>query len=412
MSNALAIAAVTTTLRSLLDRALDSDVTTKPPDEARKATTDQVNIFLYHVAPNAALRNTPLPSRAKPGETGQPPLALILYYLITAYGQNNDSTLSDLLLGQAMSVLHDHPLLDADEIRNATLSDLPDSDLHTQVERVRITLQPLSQEEMSKLWLTFQTQFRISAAYQVSVVLIESTRPTKTPLPVLGRGSQADTGVASQPDLVPPFPAITSIELPNQQFSAHLLDLLTIRGYNLDGTNVRVLLSHANPLLKIEQAVTTLITQTATEISFRLPNEPSNYPAGFYFLTVELTRPGETFKRLTNSLAFSIAPEITTAFPITVTRDLDGSVTVKLDGTPDVLPEQRAALLLGDREILSQPHTLPTTTLIFEFSNSTPAAAPDPVEYLARLRVDGVDSLLIDRTGAVPVFRNQKVRIE
>jgi hypothetical protein len=47
--------------------------------------------------------------------------------------------------------------------------------LHEQVERVRITLQPLTLEEVAKLWNVFQTPYRISVAYEVSVVLIEST---------------------------------------------------------------------------------------------------------------------------------------------------------------------------------------------------------------------------------------------
>ena len=63
-----------------------------------------------------------------------------------------------------MGVLHDHPLLGAEEINGA----LPESDLDQQVERVRITPQPMSVEEMSKLWTTFQTQYRMSAAYQAS----------------------------------------------------------------------------------------------------------------------------------------------------------------------------------------------------------------------------------------------------
>jgi hypothetical protein len=41
---------------------------------------------------------------------------------------------------------------------------------------VRVTLQPLSLEEMSRLWSTFQTQYRLSVAYEVSVVLIDSAR--------------------------------------------------------------------------------------------------------------------------------------------------------------------------------------------------------------------------------------------
>src|SRR6185503_15922813 len=102
----------------------------------------------------------------------------VLYYLLTAYSDDEDDTNAHRLLGEAMGVLHDHPLLGAAEIRNATspIADLSDSDLHEQIERVRINLQPLTFEDMSKLWTTFQTHYRVSAAYQVSVVLIESTR--------------------------------------------------------------------------------------------------------------------------------------------------------------------------------------------------------------------------------------------
>lgn len=412
MSNSLAIAAVTTTLRSLLDHALSSvDVTTKPLDKARTGTSDQVNIFLYQTTLNGALRNMPMPHQLKPGETGQPPLALNLYYLLTAYGQSDDDAFGHRLLGQAMGVLHDHPLLGADEIFDATQTDLPDSDLHLQVERVRITPQPMPLEEMSKLWTTFQTNFRISAAYQVSVVLIESTRAAKAPLPVLARGSQDDTGVAAQANLTPPFPAITSVTPPDQQSSALLGDTLTIGGYNLDGTNISVRLSH--PSLASDRILAPLGGATPSEIRVTIPNDPANLPAGFYRLAVEVTRPGDTFSRTTNQLAFSLAPEITSTLPIVVVRDVSGHVSLSLDCVPEVRPEQRAALLFGEREILSEAHPAQTGTLTFEFDNPTPAAEPDPVELFSRLRVDGVDSLLIDRTGDVPVFRtNQKVRVE
>jgi hypothetical protein len=416
MSNSLAIAAVTATLRSLLARGVDIlNVTTKPLDKARTDLTEQINIFLYQTTLNGSLRNMPTPHQVKPGETGQPPLALNLFYLITAYGDGDDDASGHQLLGRAMSTLHDHPLLGAAEILDATDTEIPGSDLHLQAERVRITPQPMPLDEMSKLWTTFQTQFRISAAYQISVVLIESTRTATTPLPVLARGSQSDKGIQSQANLIPPFPTLNSLELPDNQFSALLNDNVILRGFNLDGTNVVVHLENLNSLLNVEREITILNTQTANEVSFNIPNDPTNLPAGFYTLAVEVTRPGETFSRMTNLLVFSLAPEIT-SFPITVIRAANGDVTLTLDCIPEVRPEQRAALLLGDREILSEPHPAPppqTGTLTFEFGNPTFAEAPDPVEHFVRLRVDGVDSVLIDRTGDVPVFRNnQKVRIE
>src|SRR5512144_2889437 len=143
MSNQLAIAAVTATLRSLLVRGVGiPEVTARPLDNARRsATGNQLNLFLYQVLPDASLRNQEMPRQMKPGETGHPPLPLMLYYLLTAYSDDEDDTNSHRLLGQAMGVFHDHPLLGTAEIRNATspIAELADSDLHEQVERVRIS---------------------------------------------------------------------------------------------------------------------------------------------------------------------------------------------------------------------------------------------------------------------------------
>jgi len=164
MSNALAIAAITATLQNLLTKIPGvSHVTVKPLDTSRQGlNSNQINVFLYQIGIDAALRNQDMPHQVKPSELGQPPLPLCLYYLITAFGESDDEVKAQQLLGQAMSVLHDHPLLGADEIKNA----FPDSDLHEQIERIRITLDPLSLEELSKLWSAFQTNYRLSVVYK------------------------------------------------------------------------------------------------------------------------------------------------------------------------------------------------------------------------------------------------------
>lgn len=85
MSNSMAIAAVTATLRNLLDKALateaelaDAIVTAQPLDKARDATAtvNQLNLFLYLISPNAAWRNQDMLGRVKSGEVASPPLAL------------------------------------------------------------------------------------------------------------------------------------------------------------------------------------------------------------------------------------------------------------------------------------------------------------------------------------------------
>jgi hypothetical protein len=174
MSNPLAIAAVTASFRNLLMGVTadlpDAQVTAKPPHKARNSNENgnQLNIFLYQTALNAAWQQKKGANWSQVGKMVKPSLALNLYYLLTAYGKNDEDILSHRLLGQAMSILHNHGVFTADEIKAA----LPGNDLYEQLEQVRITPQPLSLEELSKLWNNFQTVYSISVAYQVSVVLI------------------------------------------------------------------------------------------------------------------------------------------------------------------------------------------------------------------------------------------------
>ncbi|MEZ4613451.1 MAG: DUF4255 domain-containing protein, partial [Caldilineaceae bacterium] len=130
MSNALAIAAVTAVLKDLLNNGLIQHdlsaavgtvaVTAKPPDLITTGQNEepQLNLFLYHVTPNAGWRNVGLPSRDAAGaRVANPPLALDLHYLLMAYGGADFQ--AEILLGYAMQLLHETPTLDRDAIRTA-----------------------------------------------------------------------------------------------------------------------------------------------------------------------------------------------------------------------------------------------------------------------------------------------------
>jgi len=403
MSNALAIAAVTATLEAILGQVTldanlsDTQFTAMPPDKARGTiTSNQLNLFLYQVLPNAAWRNMDVPRQVKPGETGMSPLALNLHYLMTVFGRENDNSqpFDHHLLGTAMSILYDHALLGPDEIKLA----LPGSGLDQQVDRVRITLQPLSLEDISKLWTGFATQYRLSVGYDVSVVLIDSTQPVRTPLPVLTRGPQ-DKGPSAQGNLIPPFPALDSLQPPNQQVSARLGDTLTLAGHDLDGSNFGVVFNH--PLWTTPVEVAPLSGGTSTQLTVQIPNQPAVWPAGFYTLAVAVQRPGETYRRMTNELSFSLAPSITIA-PQTAAA---GSIAYTVNCSPDVWPGQITSLLLGDQNIPGSPLGSQTATLAF-------TATLPKGDYYVRLRVDGVDSLLVNRSVTPPVFDpTQKVTV-
>jgi uncharacterized protein DUF4255 len=392
MSNRLAIAAVTATLRSLLAAGVGiSEVTARPLDTARGdgSNGDQLNLFLYQALPDAAWRNRDMPRQTKPNETGLPPLPLTLYYLLTAYSDDSNDTSAHKLLGNAMGVLHDHPLLSAAEIKNATSagSGLEDSDLHEQLERVRITLQPLTFEEISKLWTTFQTHYRTSAAYQVSLVLIESKRPSKTPLPVLKRGED-DRGVTTQPDMIPPFPALTTLELPPRRLSAQPGDIISVFGSRLAGGTARLRSLHlASPL-----PIATLAVSDA-QLDVTLDN---TLGAGFYTIAVELPSPHGTIT--SNELALAVAPVIDPPLPLARPREPNGTAVIDLSCSVAVLAEQRVTLLVGDFEVRREPPPVaPTNVFKFIINKSPDGGLPVPigVPLLARLRVDGVDSEIL-----------------
>ena len=99
MSNAQAVAAITATLQAILlnevplgsPDLVDLSVSILPLDKARGANTNnQLNLFLYMVNRNAAFANANMPRQVQSGEVAISPLPLNLYYLVTAFGRDDD----------------------------------------------------------------------------------------------------------------------------------------------------------------------------------------------------------------------------------------------------------------------------------------------------------------------------------
>ncbi len=211
MSDYLAVGGVSAVLMSLLGTALSQGgpitilgsaaaITNKAPDliPTGSEETAGVNIFLYYASMNPALRNLGLPSAgAGGGRLSNPPLAINLHYLVTAYGNHAFDT--EILLAWAMKVFHDTPVVARDTIEQA-LADLLSvhpppvenqliaaSTLASQVEHIRITPETLTTEEIYRLWTAFQTHYRPTTSYQVSVVVIQDTQGYASNLPVRKR---------------------------------------------------------------------------------------------------------------------------------------------------------------------------------------------------------------------------------
>ncbi len=423
MSNALAIAGVTAVLREVLGEGminqnvsgiLGSTVTISalPPDRvvpSNGTEPTQLNLFLHQITFNSGWRNHGLPSRDGSGRhrLSNPPLALDLHYLLSAYGAEEFH--SEILLGYGMQVLHDRPVLDRPMIAAVlspsgslppALRALADCGLADQVEQIKLVPEVLSTEEMSKLWTATQSHLRPSAAYLATVVLIESTQPVRASLPVLSRGPVVDgreSGVMVEPSLLPPFPTIERVTPADGQPTATVGAMLELTGHHLDGTDRAVVFSNVRFEIGQEvdedEALTSKEENPASGVRVPVPN----LPVGVYQVAARMVRPNETEPHTSNQLAMTLGPKITT-HPTTVARDGSGSVTITLSCQPDVRPGQRVSLLLGTTEVAAQPWSTVTSTFTFVIEQA-------PVgTHLFRLRVDGIDSPLIDRQAVPPVF--------
>ena len=182
MSNALAIATVTETLLHLLTQHLvaaqvpGATVTALAPDSRKEVVPSPgVNIFLYQISPNSALRNADLPSRQADGSLlRRPQTALDLHYLLTFYGDETRLE-QQRLLGAVALALHANPVLPRALIQRveAQTAFLRTADLDQQSDLVRFVPINFSLEELSKLW-----SFLLKIDYVLSAASVTTARLT------------------------------------------------------------------------------------------------------------------------------------------------------------------------------------------------------------------------------------------
>ena len=177
MSYSNVIGSVSNALRLLLDRIQDTTVTILPPDQSN-VTERRLNIFLYKVSENNYLKNKDwFANPNNPTEILPPPLSLNLHYLITPYAPLEDDNIRAAhdMLGEAMRLIYENSTLPQDILDEANLDDLN--------ENIKLTLEDLDMDELSKIWGAFDVPYRLSVGYEVSVVQIDQIPETSTAMP-------------------------------------------------------------------------------------------------------------------------------------------------------------------------------------------------------------------------------------
>ncbi len=415
MSGTLAIAAVSAVIKYMLINSLgDYNVDTAvanvgvsaiAPDKVA-GDASAINIFLLRADVNPGWAHNALPSRNSQGAAiSRPDLPLDLYYLISAHADSD--FVAEILLGYAMQIFHERPVLPRQLIRDALVSatlvtaDTPASmlaaiaaaNLAEQVEQIKFTFEQPTWESMSQVWSTLQTQYRPSAVYKASVVLIESTTQAQSALPV------RSYNVYPLPFRQPVIDDVIAADGPGTPILSS--KDVRIRGQRLRGDDTRVRVAG------IELSGNDL-TLSDREISFSLPAAARAGLGGAQVAHyLALGTPPTAHRGIESNLAaFILQPQITQnggGYEIDIipaAGDVPRLLRVQL--APPVDPEQRVQLLLNE---LGSPGNRAARAYNIDALSRTagsPASAqidfpiPDVLDgdYLVRVRVDGAESPL------------------
>ncbi len=404
MSNHLAFANVTEALRVLLDaaakKAVSGAAATADRPNLLKDDSPGVNIFLYQVTPNASWRNADLPTRRQDGTVGQRPLAAFdLHYVLSVYGADKQHE-PQRILGSVVSTLHTQPVLSPEMLRAAAKDTLVLSNLAEQGELVRLSPTGFNLEELSKLWsVFFQVPYKLSVAYQASVVLIEPEVTTQPALPVRGRNLYV------APFRQPEIEEVAAAAGPGLPILPG--DTIVLRGRNLSGGATRVRIGGT----EVEPAPADL-----SDGEIRVPLAAPPFPAdalragvvGAQVVQLQLLGTPPTLHAGTESnvAPFVLRPRIKKVGPepdVTISAAVDGVRTVTVGIEPRVGAEQRVVLLLNElvaanpraHSAVAERRANDTDPVVFKLRGLNPGTA-----FLVRVQVDGAESLLDVVAGA------------
>lgn len=191
MAEYTAIADVSESLVGLLRDRIDdrSDVLSIEADAIAAVSPADVDgdirltLWPYHLVENETMNNGER-RQIETDRVQDPPLALDLYYLLTAFpaDEADGTTDQQRLLGLAMQVFYDNAVLTGSELAGSLGEDL----------ELRVSLERRSIQDRTALWNTFpEVSFQPSVTYHVSPVLIDSRQEA-----AIDRVTERETGVA------------------------------------------------------------------------------------------------------------------------------------------------------------------------------------------------------------------------
>lgn len=190
---------VTSALMKLLDDNINKNidtganvtVTAEPPDKVG-SVTNKLSLYMYHVSEEAFYKNFEGPGGDAGRNIARTPMGLCLYYVLTAHHESSEPEFDPLtqqrLMGYALKTMHDYPLIVDDTLIDGEAI-LP-AGLVGADNPVQVIMRPIAPEDAIAFWgAEDQRTARLSAYYEVRVILLEPDLPTTTVEPVLALGT-------------------------------------------------------------------------------------------------------------------------------------------------------------------------------------------------------------------------------
>lgn len=316
-----AIGTVTAALKERLDARTGRNVSVGRLDQTTGAG-EHLNLFLYEVAFDPHLKNTPL------NEGEKPPVWLVLKYILTAFESTavSDSAVAHENLGLAIRAIYQDDLLKLDglAINTKPLESNP-SDLY-------VTFDESPSELIAKLSQGTDETPRLSIAFQVRPVMIASGEPGNYSLLVGVDYTKPPVALTPVPVAIDVIPTMGSYISDISPSGFEIDEEVTLRGSDLHLANLTIMLG------TVELPVT---LQRPDELRFKINAAiigASGISAGSHPVVVVQTLQGSGKKRKSNAVIGNLVPTLASAVipPLALTV---------IAGTPPDIPDMTYATI-------------------------------------------------------------------
>ena len=149
---------------SQISSLIDSEdrLSLESPADLENNNSVRLSMYLYRILENPYMKNR-FPVDGTGGKLRRAPLTLDLYYLLTPLVGTPREQM--IVLGKTMQVLYDRPILEGMDLSGS---------LGTTGEAIRLVQNPVSLEELTRVWQALEIPYRLSVCYLARVIILDS----------------------------------------------------------------------------------------------------------------------------------------------------------------------------------------------------------------------------------------------